>query len=405
MTSAVAGRAVKHGKRDSPVDHLLRPAAGLEAEFTLYVDDQPTTPERVFGDPRGFLDVPLMHRTGRSFHLPTGAAVYFDTGVIELATPVMELERGCFTRLARLLDDSLTLVRAQLDRWEQRTGRRARLQGFSAHYNVSPPRAAAAPADTHRFDRLAWLLAHVLPVPVMLVATNRLSTGVGVRPRPPRLEVTADFSPDPWRTSAAGAIIAAIVVEVSGWRDLDVAALERARIPVVEGFEPMAHTSRRGWLARFDCYPQNPFACGPGEPVWETTAGARVSLRAIGTAVWQRFAPAIARMADPHSFRLARDIIHGRSRSWLDDAQRPTVYDDVGRAGRGPGEPDLARLGRSPYEQIVLRTITRTPLRLPDGTWTPESIRGWSRVVFRRADGARRVLSLDSLVPHLDRWR
>src|SRR5215211_7167329 len=93
--------AAKSAKGESPADRLLHPAAGLEAEFTLFVNDAPVKPEDVFGDPRGFLDVPLLHRTGRSFHLPTGAAVYFDTGVIELATPVMELERGCFARLAR----------------------------------------------------------------------------------------------------------------------------------------------------------------------------------------------------------------------------------------------------------------------------------------------------------------
>src|ERR1041384_1248272 len=116
------GVVVKPAKPDVFGDPLLRPAAGLEAEFTLIVDDTPVRPEDVFGDPRGFLEVPLMHRTGRSFHLPTGAAVYFDTGVIELATPVMELERGCFSRLAQSLASSLALVREQLDRWEQRTG-------------------------------------------------------------------------------------------------------------------------------------------------------------------------------------------------------------------------------------------------------------------------------------------
>ena len=60
--------------------------------------------------------VPLMHRTGRSFHLPNGAAIYFDTGVIEIASPVMELERGCFGRLARSMEVAIAFVREQLDR-------------------------------------------------------------------------------------------------------------------------------------------------------------------------------------------------------------------------------------------------------------------------------------------------
>jgi hypothetical protein len=393
---------MKGGKGAEAPDHLRRPAAGLEAEFTLFIDDEATTPERVFGDPRGFIELPLMHRTGRSFHLPTGAAVYFDTGVIELATPVMELERGCFARLARSLDDSLSLVRAQLDTWERRTGHLARLQGFSAHYNVSPVVRGHAPG-AQRFDGLAWLLAHVLPAPVMLIATNRLSTGVGVRPRPPRVEITADFSPDPWRMAAVGAVIAGIVTEVSTWPDLRMSTLNERGIPVVSGFQPMTHTSRQGWLARFDCYPRNPFTCAPDDEVWDTTTG-RASLRAIAQEVWRVFARAVARIADPRSLRIARDIIHGDAPSWLDHAERPHAYDDAGRRGRHVGAAEMERLGRSPYERIVLHTIARRPLRMADGIWTPEAVRGWSRVVFRRADGARRVLTLDALIEHLDRW-
>ena len=68
---------------------------GLEAEFSLNIDGRSRRPERVFGDPRAFLGSDLMHRRGTSYHLSTGGAVYFDTGVIEVATPAMEIERGC----------------------------------------------------------------------------------------------------------------------------------------------------------------------------------------------------------------------------------------------------------------------------------------------------------------------
>ena len=128
----------------------MRPVGGLEAEFSLLVDGVRAKPEQLFGDPRGFIDLPLMHRTGRSFQLPNGAAVYFDTGVIEVATPVMELEQGCFGRLARSLDDAVTFVRHHLDRWEARAGRRIRLQGFSTHYNVSVARPRGRPR--HRVE-------------------------------------------------------------------------------------------------------------------------------------------------------------------------------------------------------------------------------------------------------------
>src|SRR5215212_529455 len=112
-------------------------AVGLESEFSLIVDDRPEKPEIIFGSPRAFIRGPLRHRVGTSFQLPTGAAVYFDTGVIELATPVIELERGCLARAGRSLWESICFIRGELDAWEKRTGRSARLVGFSTHYNVS----------------------------------------------------------------------------------------------------------------------------------------------------------------------------------------------------------------------------------------------------------------------------
>ena len=79
----------------------------------------------------------MMHRTGRSYHLPTGGAVYFDTGVIEIATPVIEIERGCAARAGRSLWESIRFLRTELDAWEQREGHTVHLSGFSTHYNVS----------------------------------------------------------------------------------------------------------------------------------------------------------------------------------------------------------------------------------------------------------------------------
>jgi hypothetical protein len=41
-----------------------------------------------------------------------------------------------------------------------------------------------------------------------------------------------------------------------------------------------------------------------------------------------------------------------------------------------------------------------------DGSWhRPVGVRGWTHVVFRReSDGARRVMSLDQMLAHLDAW-
>src|SRR5215217_3881769 len=95
---------------------------------------EPTRPEALFGSPRDFIRGELMHRQGTSYHLPTGGAVYFDTGVIEVATPVIEIERGAAARTGRSLWESILYIREQLDDWEARTGRDIRLTGFSTHY-------------------------------------------------------------------------------------------------------------------------------------------------------------------------------------------------------------------------------------------------------------------------------
>src|SRR4051812_24988628 len=79
-------------------ERLEHAAIGLESEFTFVVDGEKIFPEHVFRDPRDFLGNGLSHRRGRSFNIPTGAAVYFDTGVIEVATPVVEIEPGCAER-------------------------------------------------------------------------------------------------------------------------------------------------------------------------------------------------------------------------------------------------------------------------------------------------------------------
>ena len=93
-----------------------------------------------------------MHRTGRSYHLPTGGAVYFDTGVIEIATPMIELEPGCAARAGRSLWESIRFLREELDAWEQREGQRCSWPA-SARTTTSPstsPHASAARRTVER---------------------------------------------------------------------------------------------------------------------------------------------------------------------------------------------------------------------------------------------------------------
>src|SRR3982750_2612504 len=157
------------------------PVIGLEAEFTLFVNDVKRTPERVFGTPRRLIREPMIPRTGRSYQLPAGGAIYFDTGVIEVATPIIELGPGCAYRATRLLWEQIRYVRRELDAWSRKHNCSARLQGFSTHYNFSFPGARKSTKRTA--SRFSYLLAHVLPVPVALLAANLKSSAIGVRPR------------------------------------------------------------------------------------------------------------------------------------------------------------------------------------------------------------------------------
>jgi hypothetical protein len=384
--------------------HSLRVAAvGLEAEFSLFIDDRAEKPEKIFGTPRAFIRGPLHHRTGTSFQLPTGAVVYFDTGVIEIATPLIELERGCIARAGRLLWESIAFIRGELDAWEQRTGYMARLAGFSTHYNVS----IEAPRHPKRLDALAKLLTYVLPPPAMLLATNRESNGIGVRPRGNRIEVTADFTPSPTLMIAAGSLITGIVREVAQWRSLRVAALGQRHIPAIRGFTPMPHTSRKGWLARFDCFPANPMANDPNAPMWRVRGQAeQASLRVVAQEIFNHFRQSIAHVADPTSLRLIHAVLTGREFSLLDLPERPREYHDVGRlCGWRPSYSDLAP-EPSRLERVVLHALAGDRLCIAGTYYTPMGMQGWSRIVFRRdSDGKRITLPLDDLLNHLPSWR
>src|SRR5581483_11257949 len=69
----------------------------------VFVDDEEVLPETYWRTPSAFLGGDLLRRGARSFHLPPGGAVYFDGGVVEFVTPVIEIAPGCSTRAARSL--------------------------------------------------------------------------------------------------------------------------------------------------------------------------------------------------------------------------------------------------------------------------------------------------------------
>ena len=375
---------------------------GLEAEFMLLVDGQEQRPETFFRRPENLLrhhDGRIVPRVGRSCHLPSGGALYFDTGVVEVATALIELEHsgGC-ERAVRSLWEQIAFVRKQLDRWEEQNANTLCLRGFSAHYNFSLP--ASVSMASGRSHRLAHLLCYVLPVPVMLLAANRRSTAVGVRPRPGRIELTADFTPDPALMNAALPFVAGVISEMARWPDeaLTPAALAARGLPLITGFRPSKHSSRKGWRAHADDFERNPFHADPNVRDWPLTDGRRASLRQIGCEVLGIFRKAIRRFAGPAAFTHLSEVLEGTARSLLDFPDRPPAYDDVGRRidwGRRRTRP----LPRSAYEKVIRRIITHKPLQIGRSHYVVERMPGWYEFVFRNVKtGARRTFNLDELV-------
>jgi hypothetical protein len=379
-------------------------AMGLEAECSLLLDGEPTRPEALFGSPRDFIRGELMHRQGTSYHLPTGGAVYFDTGVIEVATPVVEIERGCGARAGRSLWEALHFIRGELDAWDARNGRETRLVGFSTHYNVSFELPAGEPANGRTIEKLALLLTYILPAPVMLLATNRRSTGVGVRPRKDRIEITSDFTPSPALMIATATLIVGVVREVMSWPSYELAELAAHDIPVIDGFQPMPHTSRKGWLARFTCYPKNPFTCDIDKDTWQTERHGDLSLRAIAERVVRHFLRPVRRLSDPFTLRLIGAVVSGRSPSLLDLEDRPEEYEHVGTLCAWDALSPPAQLDRSRYERVVMRAISGQQLRMNGQRLSPVGMSGWSAIVFRREDNRREVVAIDDLLRHLEEW-
>jgi hypothetical protein len=419
---------------------LEMPVIGLEAEFKVFIDDEETVPEEVWRTPAGFIDKPLVKRTTKSMQLPTGGALYFDGGVLEVVTPVIELAPQCTARVVRSLWEQIGFVRDQLDAWESRTGRRVRLQAFSCHINISFEVARDKRGRDRTIQKLAVLLAYLLPVPLIVAGANRRSTGIGVRPRRDRIEITVDFTPDPGLMSATAALAVGIVRDVISWPSYRLAELERREIPLIAGVKPGKHATRKGWLTKDFHFPRNPFRTDVDAQVWRTTAGAKTSLRQAALAVAMKYRESIGRYSDPFSYRLLFSVLRGGTPALLDLPDRPPAYDDVGRTARwgsvlpelhnfaslmrdgGPDrtprrrrsdlEEKLAppwsgehrRLTRSAYERVFLKLGSGRPLRIGDEILTPVKVKGWYHSIFQTPAGEERMLSIDQLLKYMGSW-
>jgi hypothetical protein len=323
-------------------NELDLPVVGLEAEFRVFVDEEEIVPEAYWRTPAAFIDRPLLHRTSKSSQLPTGGAVYFDGGVLEVVTPVIEIASQCTARVVRSLWEQITFVREQLDRWEHRNAKRVRLEAFSCHFNISYEVPRSARTKDRTIQKLALLLAHLLPLPVLVTGANKRSSGMGVRPRRDRIEITLDFTPDPGMMAATTALIVGIVRDVIEWPSYRVEQLAARNIAVVAGVTPGKHATRNGWVARDFHFPQNPFQTPVDARTWTTTDGRTVSARELSLEIATAFRESIRKHSDPFSYRVLFGILNGAVPSLLDLDDRPSAYDDVGRDVRwGTSIPEL----------------------------------------------------------------
>lgn len=449
-------------------NELDMPVIGLEAEFKTFVDDVEVVPEEQWRTPASFIDQPLLRRTSKSSQLPSGGAVYFDGGVIEVVTPVIEIAPQCTARVVRSLWEQIAFVRDALDRWEMRDGKQVRLQAFSCHFNISFELARDERSRDRTIQKLALLLATLLPIPVILTGANRRSTGIGVRPRRDRIEITFDFTPDPGLMAATTALIVGIVREVISWPSYRLDELTARGLPALDDVKPGKHATRKGWITKDFHFPRNPFQTDINAKVWRGSIGekpAEMSMREIALKTGVYFRDSIRQYADPFSYRLLFSILRGDTPSMLELDDRPAAYDDVGRTTRwgsvlpelenfaalmndaeseGPrpvlrrradieekltppwaGErddrrgrtrrkierrrsappPPTGKLSRSVYEKIFLKLGSGTSIRIGRELLTPVAVRGWYHSVFKTSAGEERVLSIDQLLEHQGGWQ
>ena len=450
-------------------NELMFPVIGLEAEFKVFVDGQEVAPEELWRRPSAFIDRPLLARTTKSSQLPTGGAVYFDGGVLEVVTPVIELAPQCTARVVRSLWEQLGFVRDQLDRWETRNARGVRLEAFSCHFNISYEVPREERNRNRTIQKLALLLAHLLPVPVFVAGANQRSTGLGVRPRRDRIEITMDFTPDPGLMAATTALVVGIVRDVIEWPSYRLEELPARGIAIVDGVTPGKHATRNGWVTRAQHFERDPFTTPIDDRVWKLTDGRTLSMRALALETATKFADSIRRWADPFSERILFSVLNGETPSLLDLGDRPSAYEDVGREVRwgstlpelhnfqgamSPGAPrrrradveetlsppwrgegndrrarvtlparlerreraspdrraattasSWPRLSRSAYEQVFRKLSSGKRLMIGSEMLTPVGVKGWYHAVFRDGRDEERLLSIDDVLRHMDGWR
>jgi len=292
--------------------------------------------------------------------------------------------------------EQIRYLRRELDHWGKRHKCHCTLQGFSAHYNFSFP--STQKSKLRNSTTLGYLLAHILPVPVILLATNRQSSAVGVRPRRNRIEVTVDFTADPALMLATCAFIAGVIETVLRWDDFRLRQLGRHGLPRIARFRLRRHSSRRGWRVTPDSLGRNPFVSNINEPLWKLRDGRTLSMRAIAAETLRPFRQRVRQISDSSTLEHINAVFAGDARSLLDFEKRPDAYDDVGH-GIDWGRRRMRRWPRSKYEKVIHRVIAHEPMRIGQKRYQVNRMNGWYEIEFREVGTRRRrTFNLDELV-------
>jgi hypothetical protein len=150
---------------------------GVEHEFGVFEgEDQIDFRDRIHD-----LDIAglALHPTNPHMYFTNrGVAIIADGVVAEIATPPVELARGCGTSVASWAEAARIELMALV-------GDSTRLLGGSTHISIT--------TDPAHNDRIAALYARTFAAGLMLLMDQPHSPGLLVRPRPGRLELCGEF--------------------------------------------------------------------------------------------------------------------------------------------------------------------------------------------------------------------
>ena len=395
---------MRHAK-SQPTDHRsyivspIRPVCGIEAEFQTICDQKECSPEDLFGSFDAVIPRGAVPWAGKPLPLPNGGVTYLDRGVIEIVTPPIELSPDSARQAVECLWKQIHWVRQHLDTWERCTGRHVRLRGFSAHYNVSFDPALR---DKNRnLARLAYLLCHILPFPIILLATNNASTGVGVRPRHNRLEITVDFTPRPDLMIATAATILGLVTHVMSWETYRIEELKHRSLPQLAFFCPTRHASRHGWLAHYSSFSVNPFKVVNSSELWQTKHHGLLTINELSELVVKDHWDSIKAYAGARTRDLIWGIITGSTPGLRHSTASPDGYDNV----RGTPSASIPRGSPKRYAGLLARCYEGTPVSMKGSTFMPRRVLGWFVIEFlERETGRTRIFTLDEIIRSSPKW-